>query len=140
MVGFEFLPHTDTVRLKIWGKQLEELFRNALRGVSFYLKSAVFEQKKKSLKGRHEIKIEAVDLPSLLIEFLSEVITQSDIHNKVFTDVVFKEFGENFLTGELTGSTVDGFDKEIKAVSYQDIDVKRNPETGMYETVLVLDV
>ena len=36
--------------------------------------------------------------------------------------------------------TLVGFDKDIKAVSYQGVDIKRNPETGLYETILVFDI
>ena len=134
--GFEILPQAADTRVKVWGKTLEDLFRNALRATAFYLKP---EALKLSKKIRQKIKIEAVDINSLLVEFLSGVIAKSDIGNTAFTEVSFKKFGENFLEGVLYGAKVDGFEKEIKAVSYQEADVKRNPETGRYETALVFD-
>lgn len=137
---FEILPHTADMRMRAWGKTLEELFRNALRGMASCLKAEVLELPKKEFKEQKEIKIEAVDIHSLLIEFLSEAIAQIDILNTVFTDVSFKKFGENFLEGELHGVKVDGFEKDIKAVSYHEVDIKKNPETGVYETILVFDI
>lgn len=140
--GFEILPHTADMRMRVWGKTLEDIFRNALRAVALYLRSDIEElaksKEKRSLKER--VKVEAVDINSLLIEFLSEVVAQSDIHNAVFLDATFKKFGENFLEGYLAGLKVDGFEKDIKAISYHEVDIKKNPKTELYETVLVFDI
>lgn len=140
--GFEILPHTADMRMRVWGKTLEDIFRNALRAVALYLRSDIEElaksKEKRSLKEK--VKVEAVDINSLLIEFLSEVVAQSDIHNAVFLDATFKKFGENFLEGYLAGLKVDGFEKDIKAISYHEVDIKKNPKTELYETVLVFDI
>lgn len=139
--GFEILSNTADMRIKIWGRTLQELFCNALRGMASFVKPALLDVKKNELKEKRDIKLEALDLTSLLIEFLSEVIAQSDSTNTVWLDARFKKFGENFLEGKLLGIKVeDGFEKEIKAVSYHEVDIKKNPETGMYETILVFDV
>lgn len=138
--GFEIIPHTADMRMRVWGRNLEDIFRHALRGIASYLDPAVFALTKGGLKVREKIKIETVDLNALLIEFLSFIIAQSDMHNAVFTTVKFKELGENFLAGELRGIKVDGPEKDIKAVSYHEIDIHKNPETGMYETILVFEI
>ena len=137
--GFEILPDTGDTRMKVWGRTLEELFRAALRGTVSYWRPELLEVKKKGLKEKKEIKVETVDLTALLIEFLSEVIEEADILNTAFVDVRFKKFGENFLEGVLYGVKVDGFNKDIKAVSYYEVDIKKNPDTGMYETTLAFD-
>lgn len=140
--GFEILPHTADMRMRVWGETLQDLFRNALRAVALYLRqdSEELSKAKKKTSLKRPIKVEAVDLNSLLIEFLSEVVAQSDIENAVFLDVSFKKFGENFLEGKLSGSKVDGFEKDIKAISYHEVDIHKNPETGRYETLLVFDI
>jgi len=138
--GFEALPHTADMRMRVWGRTARELFLNALRGVAFYLKPDVAELGKKAKRIKHAVAIEAVDLNSLLIEFLSEIVAQADTQNTIFTSATFKKFGENFLEGEITGFAVEGFDKDIKAVSYHEVDIRKNPDTGLYETILVFDV
>lgn len=138
--GFEMLPDTADIRLRVWGKTLKDLFRNALRGTAFYLRPEILDEEKKAKKEKQEIKVEAVDINSLLIEFLSEVIALADTHSMVFSNASFTKFGENFLEGGLWGVRADGFDKDIKAISYHEVDIKKNPETGMYETILVLDI
>lgn len=138
--GFEVFPHTADVRLKVWGRTIKELFLNALKGVAFYLKPDVGELGRRAEKVKHAVSVEAVDINSLLIEFLSEVIAQADIQNAIFTSATFKKFGENFLEGEIAGFAVEGFDKDIKAVSYHEVDIRKNQDTGAYETILVFDV
>ncbi len=138
--GFELLTDAAAVRLRIRAKKLEDLFRFALKGVASFLKPEFEKMRDRSERVRHAVSVEAVDLSSVLIEFLSAAIAASDGARALFTDAKFKKFGENFIEGEFVGATVDGFDNEIKAVSYEDVDVRRDPETGMYETVLVFEV
>ena len=138
--GFEILPHAADMHLRVWGKTLKDLFRNALGGVAFYLARDTESLVRAGKKVKQAIRVEAIDINSLLIEFLSEVRVQSDIRNAVFNAITLKEFGENFLEGELIGVRVDGLEKEIKAVSYREVDIRKNPETGFFETALVFDI
>ncbi len=137
---FETVPHAADMRIRVWGKTLRELFRNCLKAMASYLKPEALMGADKERRVRTPIKVEAVDLNSLLVEFLSETLAETDIHNIIFTNVLFKKFGENFLEGELLGARAEGLDKDIKAVSYHEVDVKRNHATGMYETILVFDI
>jgi len=138
--GFELLPHAADTRFKACGKTLKELFHNAVAGVAAFMKPGAALLSRRVRKEKQPIKVHALDMNMLLIEFLSEIVAQSDIHGKVYTDVVFKSFGENFLEGEIAGIKTDSFDREIKAISYDEVDIKKNPDTGLYETLLVFDV
>ena len=144
--GYEFVPDVPEVRLRAWGKTLRELFRNALKGMAAYLHAGVFDaalpgrKERHAIKERHVIKVDAVDINTLLVAFLSEVIARTDMHNVVFINAAFKTFGENFLEGDLTGVKVGEVEKEIKAISYEDVDISHNKETGLYEAVLVFEV
>ncbi len=137
---FEVVPHAADMRIRVWGKTLRDLFRNSLCAMGSYVKPDMLSVVNKQRRERIPFVIQAVDVNSLFIEFLSETLAQADIHNVLFTNALFKKFGENFLEGELLGVKVKGFDKDIKAVSYHEIDIKRNQDTGMYETTLVFDI
>ena len=137
---FEIIPQDGTVKMRVWGKTLEELFCNSIKGVAAYLAEGGGESVRPGAEQKHTIRIEAVDIHSLLVDCLSEIVAQSDIYNCVFPSIAFGKFGENFLEGEISGIPVEHFDNEIKAVSYQEVDVKKNPSTGYFETTLVLEV
>lgn len=138
--GFELLPRIADIHMRAWGKTIKELFRNALQGMASFTQPALWHSMAISKKEKQFIRVDAVDINTLLVKFLSEVTALSDIHNTVFTHIVFKTFGDNFLEAELSGAHTDEFEKEIKAISYHEVDIKRNPESGLYETILVFDI
>ena len=138
--GFQLMADTGTIRINAWGATVHELFRNALRGMAALIRPTIFTAGEKAKKVKQFLRVEAVDLNTLLVEFLSEVIGRSDIHNLIFTNVTFKHIGENFLEAELSGVSSDGQELEIKSVSYHDVDIKRNQASGLYETTLEFDV
>ncbi|MBI3442978.1 MAG: archease [Candidatus Sungbacteria bacterium] len=137
---FEIIPEDASVRVHVWGRTVRELFCNALAGLAAYMKPDAVPLSKNQQQATQEISIETVDLNSLLVDFLSGVIAHADSKGAVFTGVTFKKFGENFLSGELAGIATDRFENEIRAVSYSDVDVRKNPRTGLYEALLTFEV
>lgn len=138
--AFEIISEDRVFRARTFGKTLNECFLNALKAVGWYLKPDIVSLVKKAKKVKNEIKVEAIDLNSLAIEFLSEVLSRSIADSLVPTGITFKRFGENFLEGELIGVSVASFEKELKSVSYDQIDIKKNPETGLYEFTLAFEI
>jgi len=136
---FEILPQDPGISLRAEGRTLQELFLYVLKGTAECLKGDITVASPSSLPIRQEMRVEAVDIHSLLIEFLTAVISHSDIHSVVFTDVQFGKFGEDFLEAELAGIGVDSFDREIKAISYEDVEIKKDPKTGRFEAILTFE-
>ena len=137
---FEILPDDSGVRIRVRGKTVRDLFRNALLGVTSYMSPDVAAYAKNDRCEHEEIAIDTVDINSLLVDFLSRVVARSDMRNAVFTGITFKKFGENFLSGQLTGVATDRFENEIRAISYSDVDIRKNPKTGLYEAMLTLEI
>ena len=139
--NFEILPHKKGACIKARGHTIQELFSHVLEGLALYLYPDLHHAEKSESNIIHTVTVEAVDLNSLLVEFLTEIIGYCDMQNAVFTKATFLKLGENFLEAELTGSAMHkGFEKEIKGISYEEIEVKRNPKTKLYETMLVFEV
>jgi len=131
---------TEPIRMSVRGKTVSELFLNCLRGMAEVMKPTVLTASARAQKVTQALRVEAVDLNTLLVEFLSEIIGLSDINNLIFTHVTFKDIGDDFLEGDISGVPAGEIDREIKAVSYQDVDIRRNPKSGFYETTLVFEV
>lgn len=138
--GFEFISDGDKIRLRVSGETLEELFASSLRGLAFYLKPEIVDLKKSDLKEWHAIKAEAVDTLSLLVEFLEKAIEHTDMHGAVFLAVSFDSFEESFLEGKIFGTKIEDSEKEVRGVSFDEMSIERNAETGLYETTLVFEV
>ncbi len=136
---FKILPHTADVRLKVFGKTKEELFKNALLGMAQLL-----ENRKQKIENRKEIKtkvsIQSPDINSLLVDFLSEVLYQAQINKAIYSETEFSKFSDNELEAEISGFEIDEFDEDIKAVTYHELDVKKSPGNDFFETIIIFDI
>ncbi len=133
---FKILPHTADVRLKVIGKTKEELFKNALAGMAKILKKTAKE--KKPIKTK--INIQSPDINSLLVDFLSEVLYQSQINHVIYGEVKFSKFSDNELETEIFGFKIDEFDEDIKAVTYHELNIKKSPANDFFETIVIFDI
>ncbi len=133
--GYRRLKHTSDIKILVKGETLENLFSNALRAMAKILVQG-------RLAGRQcqaYIKVNSSEETSLLIDFLSEVLFLSAKRGAVFDKVEFRYLDSCQLRAVVLGYKVDGFDKDIKAVTYHEAQIKRNKK-GKLETVVVFDL
>ena len=134
MKKYEVLEHTADLKIKVWAKDRQELFINAL--------VAMFEAIEPDITSAktHTRNIQAAsdDESLLLIDFLSEALYLSDINNEIYIDVNFKNFTPNGLQAELTAKPIKGFKEEIKAVTYHGFKIEKT-DRGL-ETEIIFDI
>jgi SHS2 domain-containing protein len=135
-MGYETLEHTADLRLRIWGGSQEELFTEALRALT-----DVLRPKSTSLrvKRKRKFKIKSPDTETLLVDFLNEALRLSQSQREIYKKVSFQKISEKELEAELEGTPAGGFEKEVKAVTYHEVQIKKNVK-GDLETNLVLDI
>ncbi|MFA5306600.1 MAG: archease [Candidatus Babeliales bacterium] len=136
MKHFKLIEHTADVRLYVEATTCEELFTVALQGMVSIVCS---HQDKLEKDQACEIKIISSNITTLLIDFLSEVLTRLHTNNVLFCSITFLEFTETMLHVRLVGFKLDHFDEDVKAVTYHEAEVKKN-KRGNYETIIVFDV
>jgi len=138
--SFEILPHTADVRLKVIGETLEKLFEQAVLGMMQILSSTKFEIKNQ--KSKIKIKLKSKNATMLLIDFLNEVLTNSYINKCIYqlSAIRFQSSDKEInLEAELVGVKIDGFDKDIKAVTYHGAEIIKNKENN-FEIVITFDI
>lgn len=136
---FEIVPQDEHTRLYVRGRTVQELFHNALAGMAYFLAPDAVKPLPAGKKIKQEIAVRAVDVSSLLVEFISQVLAEQEARGAVFIQSVFRTFGENFLDAEVTGVSVQEPAAEIRAISYADVEIKKNQDTGLFETTLVFE-
>ena len=136
MRSHKILDHTADLRLKCEGSTLEDLFTAAFEGMSQIIKKE-YDDSRQGVKK--EIILAADNETVLLIDFLSEVLTQSHISRAVFTNLKIKKLKNTEMHAEIYGYKTDGFDEDIKAVTYHEAQIRKNTE-GNLETVIVFDI
>lgn len=148
MKKYEILDHPAELRIRVFGKTKEELFRNAAEAMADILKSAP-KLRIRPNAPNEKIRIKSTDLNTLLVDFLNAILAKSQINKAVYniSDLRFKdsESKKIFLEAEIMSRPVERFSEDIKAVTYQDIDIKLITQgsllkTKLWQTDLVFDI
>lgn len=146
MKDFELIDHTADLQIHVYGATLEDLFRHALCGMFQAIKPDIAgcEIKDdrivcKELPRNHEINIESPDRDALLIDFLSQALYLSDVHNEAYLDVIIHALSDTMLHATLHGAPIKGFaNVEIKAVTYHEVHIEM--KDGVWQTDIVFDI
>ncbi len=135
---YQFIEHTADIRMKVWGTDLKELFKDAMLGMMEFLNSKDF---KTFGEVKRLVNISSVDQTSLLIDFLNEVLANAQIYKEVYTDVIFNIFSldNNLVEAELKGKEIEKFNEDIKAITYHEANILKNKK-GEFETIIIFDI
>ncbi len=146
MKDFQQLPHTADIKIRVYGNTLSELFRHALMGMFQVIGPHAPGCKRiddrlvcPTLPQKHEIAVESPDCESLMVDFLSEALWLSDVHNEAYLDATVDQLTDTSIKTTVAGVKVTGFDVvEIKAVTYHDLAIKQ--VDGIWQADIVFDI
>lgn len=132
--GFREHSHTADWELEAWAPDLPGLLEQAARGMlalsGMQLKAGEVSHRSVTLRG--------LDAESLLVQFLSELLWLQQEENLGINDFSIEVDDEFVLTAELMGAGITSLDKEIKAVTYHNLQVE-STGNGL-KAVIVFDV
>jgi len=138
---FEVIEHISDIGLKVFGETKKKLFLNAARGM-FFIITGSSELTRQKNQQYWTIKCKGSDVENLLIEWLSELY----IHSTDF--VILYDFTIEYLTNNSLQAKSFGIkisespyniEKEIKAVTYQNLQVLENKK-GYWEATIIFDI
>lgn len=138
---YEVLDHPADLRIKVYGQIMEELFINAATAMAQVLKGDTNIKMSTNDTNRIQIKIKSLDSNSLLVDFLNEILSRSQINKAVYlaSEVKFQNLKKGaLLNSKLISSPVKRFDEDIKAVTYEDLNIKKIGR--LYQTNIVFDI
>ena len=134
MRSFEFIPHTAEAGIRVQADTLEELYRGALEGMAEWLKPGL----PRAADQRERIAVDSAFQNTLLVDFLVDVLTRSQVARSVFFDLEMHHLETERLECTLLGRAVDGFDDDIKAITYHGAGIRQ--AGGRYETEVIFDI
>lgn len=145
MKDFEQIAHTADLQIRVYGATQNELFRHALQGMFQVIGPSTNDCVVKNdrlvcakLDKKHEIEVTAQDLHSLLVNFLSEALYLSDVHNEAYLDCTIHSLTQTTIKATLAGVAVTRFNLEIKAVTYHDLQIQQNDD--QWQADIVFDI
>jgi len=137
---YEILEHRADLKIRAFGEDLKELFENVMVGMFESVKyEPAFAEATAGKEIKREIKISSLDLPSLLVDFLSEVLYFCEANKEVYHKVLFKNLTEKELEGILIGKKLERIGVQIKGVTYHDLDIHQRKD-GTREAAVLFDI
>lgn len=144
-MDFESLAHTADLKIRAYGVTLEELFANSVVGMfqSIHPKSTACSYINErmvcgSLPITRAVAVQATELDFLLIDFLSTCLYFSAVHKEAYLKVIVHSITTTTISAELYGVAIQGFEVEIKAVTYHDTHILKHND--LWQVDIVFDI
>ena len=126
---FRILDHTGDLGILVYGRDLEELFRNA--GEAFF--DIITDVQRVMENTERVIRVEGPNLEDLMVRWLGELLYVHDVDGLLFRSFWIDELRDGALKARARGEAFDErrhvMKTEIKAVTYHKIQVKEE-KTG----------
>ena len=132
MKKYEILEHKADLKIKAYGRTKEELFLDMLFGMTESQGPEI--QEKQEIE--REIKIKSFDSSGLLVDFLSEALSLSQINKEAYFKARFTKFTDTEIEGQILGQKIERFGEDIKAVTYHGLDIRQLKDKTWEATVL----
>jgi len=124
---YKILDHTADVMFEVYGKTLNELFKNAA--------TAIFDTMVKrstiKIKIKKEIELESSNVEQLLFDFIEELIYIKDAEYLIFKDFKIK-IKDNKLTAILEGDKINPKKQilltDVKAITLHKFSLKKSKQ------------
>lgn len=116
--GYIEIEHTADWELEVWAPDLEGLLEESARGM-YHLSGIVL---KDVPRVDRKFYLEGQEPESLIVSFLSELLFFSEMEGLAFDTFKFKKSG-NSISANVEGAPINSIEKEIKAVTYHNLDV-----------------
>ncbi len=145
-MDYELIPHTADLKIRAYGMTLEELFCNSMKAMfaaAHPLSKHISYTDEKPVihkyNAEHRVVVHADDQELLLIDFLSECLYLSDVHNEAYFDTRFTTLSQTEVDTIIYGVAIDRFEIiEIKAVTYHDLELVQ--VNGIWQATIVFDI
>jgi len=138
MKTYELIDHTADIGIRVYGRELKELFKNA----AFAMFDIMADLE--GLKGSVEVEIkkEAPNSEELLVEWMDELLYNFYTKGLIFNEFEITEFNDKRIaakaTGRHLGENRSRLKTEIKAVTYHDLKIEK--KDNLWQTQLIFDV
>jgi SHS2 domain-containing protein len=138
MENYEVFEHTADIGIRIKGKDLKDLFKNA--GLAIFRISSRKQFTKNKNHANINIKISSDNLESLFIDWLNELLSLSEAKSLVFHNIKINKLEDNSIEAVAVGSDINNYkvNTEIKAATYHELKVKE--VAGGWLAEVILDV
>ncbi|HOT93509.1 MAG TPA: archease [Anaerolineae bacterium] len=133
MGHWQEIEHTADLALHVWATDLADLFATAAQGMFAFIIGDETVAHTHTLT----IKLEALDVETLLVDWLNELLYQTEVAGLAFTSITFECLTPTHLVAEVHGGPISRYSRYVKAATFHNLAIIQTPEG--YETEIVFD-
>lgn len=141
MKEFEILEHTADIGIMAYGKTKREVFINAAKGM-FEIISGDIKNLKENFYDK--IELEADNLEGLFFAWLNELLYIGETKLVILNKFEIEDLSNNKIAAEVRGMKINRLGckikREIKAVTYHRLEIKKNEESGLWRAQIIFDI
>ncbi|MBI4158634.1 archease [Candidatus Woesearchaeota archaeon] len=134
---YKTLDHTADVMFEVYGKTLNELFKNAAIAIF----DTMVKRSTIKVKLKKEIELESNNIEQLLFDFIEELIYIKDAEYLIFKNFKIK-IKDNRLTAVLEGDKINPKKQilltDVKAITLHKFSLKKSKQG--YKAVIIPDL
>ena len=138
MKRYEQFPHTADIGIRVFGKDLKELFENA----AFGMFDVIADLEGIKASEEENVEVHGAVPEELLIAWLDELLYRFCTKDIIYSKFEIKELSEDRIKAKVSGRPIaanrNRLKTEIKAVTYSGLKIKETP--GGYEVEIIFDV
>lgn len=138
MNKFRIIDHPSDIGIEAYGKDLSAAFENAALG----LFSLISDPDKIAERTALDFTVTAPDRETLLVDWLSEIISAQDIKRLIFKRCEVKALSNTKIVSRVYGEPVDParhkFSHYVKAVTFSQLAIEEKP--GKCKIRVVFDI
>lgn len=135
---YNLISHTADLGISVRGNSCGDLFRNAGLALMELLVDIKAPKSDKELK----ISLDGNDLPDLMVKWLSEILYLFEGEKLIVNEIFINSISSNKITSTISVMKFDNkyheILREIKAVTYHQIDVKE--QKGFWTARIIFDL
>ncbi len=131
---FEEIEHTADLALRVYGRDMRELFANAAHSMFALMAEP-------SLEGparKQEVVLEATDYEGLLVDWLNELIYLHEVEEETYSQFTIETLTPTELKAHVVGGPTRSKTRAIKAATFHNLSIVET-EPG-YQATIVFDV
>ncbi len=128
------LEHTADRAFTVRGRDLPELFARAAQALGTIQGQPTGTQE----SVHREVEISGVDLETLLVNWLNEILYLQDVHKEAYSRFQVHTISDTALRASLYGEANSSIRRTIKSVTFHGLKIERRPEE--WEASVVVDV
>jgi SHS2 domain-containing protein len=142
MKEFEILEHTADIGIMAYGKTKREVFINSAKGMF-----EIIAGNNNGIANNNfscKVILKAEDLENLLVAWLNELLYIGETRLVILNKFHIKELSNFQIKAEVEGIKINPpsvkIEKEIKAVTYHCLEIKKDEERGFWSTRVIFDI